>query len=278
MTAPAATPPRSRRLPADLPARIAVAVPAATVLVLLIDRGGIAFAATLALLGAIAQWELARLLHVPAAAAVPGCAAVGLAPLLALERGAGGVVALLPLALIAALVVAAALAARERRRAALAATALGVAWLGVCLAHGVLLRGLPHGGGLLVAVLLATFLGDTAAHLVGTAVGRTRLAPAISPNKTVEGLLAGVAGGTAACWLFAAVGPAWLSAGDAVLLGLACSVAAPAGDLFESALKRRAGVKDSGRLFGAHGGALDRIDAALAASVAGYYVAHAVIV
>ncbi|CAA9523087.1 MAG: Phosphatidate cytidylyltransferase [uncultured Solirubrobacteraceae bacterium] len=182
------------------------------------------------------------------------------------------------MALGAAVVIAAGLAPAGHRRAALVATALGVAWLGVCLAHGVLLRELPHGGGLLIAVLLATFLGDTAAQLVGTAFGRTRLAPAISPNKTVEGLLAGVAGGTLACWAFAVLGPDWLTAGDALVLGLACSLAAPAGDLFESALKRRAGVKDSGRVFGAHGGALDRVDAALAAAVAGYYVAHGLIV
>ncbi|MDP9384830.1 MAG: phosphatidate cytidylyltransferase, partial [Actinomycetota bacterium] len=160
---------------------------------------------------------------------------------------------------------------------ALAAAALGVAWLGVCLGHGVLLRELPHGGALLIAVLLATFLGDTAAQLVGTAFGRTRLASAISPNKTVEGLLAGVVGGTSACALFLVLAHEWISAGQALALGLACSLAAPAGDLFESALKRRAGVKDSGRAFGAHGGALDRVDAALVAALAGYHVAHAIV-
>lgn len=277
MTVRTTTTSRSRKLPADLPARVAVAVPAAAVLVLLIDRGGLVFAAALALLGILAQWELARLARVPRAAALPGCSAVGLAPLLAFERGGDGLIALYPLALVAALPIAAALTPAPHRRAALGATALGVGWLGVCLAHGVLLRELPNGDGLLVAVLIATFIGDTAAQLVGTAFGRTRLAPAISPNKTLEGLLAGVAGGTVACWLFATAGPDWLSGADALVLGLACALAAPAGDLFESALKRRAGVKDSGRLFGAHGGALDRVDAALAAAVAGYYVAQALV-
>ncbi|CAA9537137.1 MAG: hypothetical protein AVDCRST_MAG30-4343, partial [uncultured Solirubrobacteraceae bacterium] len=96
MTASAAPPPRARRrLPADLPARIAVAVPAAAVLVLLIDLGGIAFAATLALLGVLAQWELSRLFGVPLPAALPGCVAVGAAPLLALDGGGGGLAAVL---------------------------------------------------------------------------------------------------------------------------------------------------------------------------------------
>ncbi len=125
--------------------------------------------------------------------------------------------------------------------------------------------------------MLAVFLGDTAAQLAGSAFGRRKLAPSISPNKTVEGLAAGIVVGTAATVLAAvAFQGAWLSPADALALGLACALAAPAGDLFESALKRRAGVKDSGRLFGAHGGVLDRADAVIVAALVGYYVAIAV--
>ncbi len=122
--------------------------------------------------------------------------------------------------------------------------------------------------------LLATFVGDTAAQLVGSAFGKRKLAPRISPNKTVEGLAAGVVVGTLAC-VVAGLFHDWLSTADAIVLGLACALAAPAGDLLESAIKRRAGVKDSGRLFGAHGGVLDRADAAMMAAFVGYWVTRA---
>lgn len=265
MTQTAAGVRRQGRLPHDLAPRVAVAVPAAALLLALNHAGGLAFALALGLLGGLGQAELARMAGLPRAAALPGCLGVAAVPVLALygEAGAAGVVAALALA---------AAAAAGRGRAA-AVTAGGLAWLAACLAHAVLLRELDHGAGLVVDVLLATFLGDTAAHLFGSAFGRRRLAPAISPNKTVEGLVAGIVAGTAACWLAGALFQDWLSSAEALALGLACALAAPAGDLLESAVKRRAGVKDSGRLFGAHGGVLDRVDAAIVAAVAGYYVA-----
>ena len=241
-----------------------VAVPAVAVLLALNHSGGLAWALPLAALGALGQAELARLAGIGARAAVPGCLAVAAAIVLALYD-----VALAPLALIAVPVA----AALGGRRAALV-TAGGLAWLGVCLSHAVLLRELDHGAALVVAVLLATFVGDTAAQLVGSAFGKRRLAPRISPNKTVEGLAAGIVVGTLAC-VVAGSFHEWLSTRDALLLGLACALAAPAGDLLESAVKRRAGVKDSGRLFGAHGGVLDRADAAMLAVLAGYWVTRA---
>ncbi len=87
----------------------------------------------------------------------------------------------------------------------------------------------------------------------------------------MEGLVAGVIVGTSSVWLFAALSQEWLEGWEALALGLAVSVAAPLGDLFESLVKRSVGAKDSGRLLGPHGGLLDRIDAALFAAVAGYY-------
>ncbi|MDQ3759467.1 MAG: phosphatidate cytidylyltransferase, partial [Actinomycetota bacterium] len=84
---------------------------------------------------------------------------------------------------------------------AVAVTVLGVVWIGLAFAHAVLLRELPeHGQALLIDVLIATIVADTAAYAGGRAFGRHRLAEAISPSKTVEGLLFGVAGGTAAFW------------------------------------------------------------------------------
>ena len=153
-----------------------------------------------------------------------------------------------------------------------AATIFGVVWIGLPFAHAVLLRDLPHGGALLVDVLIGTFIGDTCAYFAGRAWGRRPLAPLISPNKTLEGLIGGIAGGTFAFWLFAFAYQDWFPGGTALLIGFCVALAAPLGDLFESLLKRDLDVKDTGRLFGAHGGALDRLDAVLFTAVVGFYV------
>ena len=142
----------------------------------------------------------------------------------------------------------------------------------MAFAHAVLLRQLPHGNGILIDVLIGTFLGDT---------GRLHRRPAVRapaagarrspPNKTVEGLFCGMLIAILAVF-FAALYQTWLTQGDALLLGLAVAVLGPLGDLFESLVKRDAGPKDAGTLFGAHGGALDRLDAVIFTVVAGYYV------
>src|SRR5258705_436446 len=91
-------------------------------------------------------------------------------------------------------------ARRRNQRSDLTARVLGAIWICLPFATAVLLRDLPHGGAIVFAVLLGTFLGDTGAYLGGRTFGRTRLAPRISPNKTVEGLLIGVATGVVAVW------------------------------------------------------------------------------
>jgi phosphatidate cytidylyltransferase len=153
----------------------------------------------------------------------------------------------------------------------MALTVFGVVWIGVALAHGVLLRDLPHGGGIIVDILVGTFVGDSGAYIGGRWFGQRKLAPSVSPNKTLEGLLIGMATAVLATWL-AGTYQDWLSGTDALLLGVGVALAAPLGDLFESFVKRDAGTKDTGTLFGPHGGALDRIDAALFSAVVGYYI------
>ena len=150
-------------------------------------------------------------------------------------------------------------------------TLLGIYWIGLALAHAVLLRGLPHGLGIVIDVLVGTFLGDTGAYLGGRLFGRRPLAPSISPGKTVEGLVIGMAFAVLGVWL-AGRYQDWLPTSHSLVLGLGVALAAPVGDLFESFVKREAGTKDSGRLFGAHGGALDRLDAVLFTAVVGYYI------
>jgi phosphatidate cytidylyltransferase len=155
-------------------------------------------------------------------------------------------------------------------------TMLGLSWIGLGLAHAVMLRELPHGDGVVVSVLVGTFVGDTGAYLGGRMFGRRKLAPRISPNKTFEGLVIGFISGVVAVW-FAGIYEEWMTGVEALILGAAVAVAAPLGDLFESYLKRDAGTKDTGRLFGAHGGALDRLDAVLFTGVVGFYVWQAML-
>jgi phosphatidate cytidylyltransferase len=162
---------------------------------------------------------------------------------------------------------------RERVTASMAATMLIIVWIGMGVAHAAMLRGLDHGGALVVMVLLGTFIGDSGAYFGGRMFGRHKLAPRISPNKTLEGLACGIVIGTLVVWYWSKTySGGWISGTDGLLLGLTTVIAAPIGDLFESLIKRDMGTKDTGTLFGAHGGALDRVDAALFALVAGYYV------
>ena len=149
---------------------------------------------------------------------------------------------------------------------------LGLFWLGIPLAHAILLRELPeHGAGLLVDILIGTFAADTAAYLIGRMFGSRKLAPRLSPNKTIEGLVGGVLVGILAVWA-AGLYQDWLSGFDALILGAVVALVAPIGDLFESMIKRDLGTKDTSSVFGAHGGVLDRLDAVLFTVVAGYYV------
>jgi phosphatidate cytidylyltransferase len=152
-----------------------------------------------------------------------------------------------------------------------ATTFLASGWVGLGLAHIVLLREIDVDGELAVfTVLLAVFADDTAAYFAGRLVGRHKLAPAISPGKTWEGFVAGSAAAIFVTWI-ALYETGFVDGYRSIVLGAVIALAAPLGDLFESALKRDAEVKDAGRLLGAHGGMLDRLDAHLFAAVAAYY-------
>jgi phosphatidate cytidylyltransferase len=152
-------------------------------------------------------------------------------------------------------------------------TLLGIVWIGIPLVHAVLLRDLPnHGAALLVDVLVGTFATDTGAYATGRMFGAHKIAPSLSPNKTLEGLLGGFLIGTMAFW-FAGLYQDWLTGVDALIIGAAVAAVAPIGDLFESMLKRDLGRKDTGTLFGPHGGILDRLDAVFFTVVVGYYLA-----
>jgi phosphatidate cytidylyltransferase len=161
---------------------------------------------------------------------------------------------------------------RQSTAVSVSLTLLGVGWIGLGLAHAVLLRDLGEHG-LLAAytVLLAVWAGDGAAYFVGILVGRHKLAPTVSPGKTWEGLIAGTAA-TISVTFIALYKQHFLSIPESLVLGAVIAFVAPLGDLFESALKRDMDVKDSSRLLAGHGGLLDRLDALLFSWVAAYYV------
>jgi phosphatidate cytidylyltransferase len=164
---------------------------------------------------------------------------------------------------------------RQSATVAIASTVLGAGWIGLCLAHLLLLRDIPTEGRLATfTVLLAVWAGDIGAFFAGRMIGRHKLAPSLSPGKTWEGFLFGTA--TTVFVAFVALYKQdYISIGESILLGAVIAVAGPLGDLFESGLKRDMQVKDSGRILGGHGGVLDRLDAPLFAFVAAYYLLRA---
>jgi phosphatidate cytidylyltransferase len=152
-------------------------------------------------------------------------------------------------------------------------TLLGTLYIGYLMPHAALLYLGPDGSGWIFFVLLVVMVGDTAAYFVGTAIGRKKLYPEISPGKTVEGalgstlasLLAGVIAGG-----FLLPEHPWL---ELAAVSLVLSLLGQVGDLFESWIKRVFGVKDSGAIVPGHGGLLDRMDSLIFPLVfAAYYV------
>jgi phosphatidate cytidylyltransferase len=160
---------------------------------------------------------------------------------------------------------------RQASTASVSATLMGTVWVGCGLAFVYLVRDLPaHGRLAALTVLIAIWAGDTFAYAGGRLVGRHPMARRTSPGKTWEGFVFGTA--ATLFVVFVALYKAhFLTVSQSLLLGAAIAVAAPLGDLFESMLKRDAGVKDAGRLLGGHGGVLDRIDAILFAAPAAYF-------
>ena len=258
--------------------RVVQAVPLILFAALIVGYGGPVFMAGVAVLGILMLAELYRMMVRSRPVNLAGFLTVIALCLVALYGERDDVLLVLVLAFPVTYFLAVLRPRRENVAWGISATFLGVLWIGLPLVHAILLREMDHGGALLLDVLIGTFIGDTAAYFGGRAWGRRPIAPRISPNKTLEGLLAGIAGGTFAFWLFGlGYHHDWFNGTDRLLIGLAVALAAPLGDLFESMLKRDLGVKDAGRTFGSHGGVLDRLDGALFALPAAYYVALAVL-
>jgi phosphatidate cytidylyltransferase len=270
-------PRRQRRGTGETAKRVLVALPWIVFAIAITVAGGIVFMLAMIAIGVMALREFDavaaryRPLVLPAYVAVAG---------LVVAAHFGSAFNVL-YALAASFLLVFAFAARPRHQdgatVSIGVTLLGVLWIGIPLAHAVLLRDLPsHGAALLIDVLVGTFVTDTAAYATGRMFGSHKITPNISPNKTIEGLIGGFVIGTMGFW-FAGLYQDWLSGVDALLIGAAVAAAAPLGDLFESMLKRDLGTKDTGTIFGPHGGILDRLDAVFFTIVVGYYLAVALV-
>jgi phosphatidate cytidylyltransferase len=160
---------------------------------------------------------------------------------------------------------------RASATVSLGSTVLGVAWIALGLGHLLLLRDIAEHGRLAIyTVLLTVFAADTVAYFVGRLVGRHKLAPVLSPGKTWEGFVAGSAAAVFVAFI-CLYETGFVEGWRSLVLGGVIAISSALGDLFESALKRDTGVKDSGRLLAAHGGMLDRLDSHLFAGMAAFY-------
>lgn len=155
-----------------------------------------------------------------------------------------------------------------------AVTVFGICYVNWLLGYGFWLRDLPAGTDWVLLLVWVTWMGETAAYVVGSTLGRTKLAPVISPRKTVEGALAQLvvsvlAALAAQVWFFTELGR-----GQVVVAGLLLGVVGQLGDLVESFIKRGCSAKDTGALIPGHGGLLDRLDSLLFNTPVLYYYAR----
>jgi len=202
----------------------------------------------------------------PMLAGVP--AAAGVTAVLYMGSGQQATMAILTLSMLAACV--AVFGDHKDRLAAGAYLAFGALFTGAPMAALALIRGAYDGQGFVTMLIAATALCDTAAYYTGRKFGKVKLAPALSPGKTVEGFVGGVVGAVAGAlivWRLMIPSFGFL---EAVISGLLVGALGPIGDLAESAIKRNTGVKDSGNIIPGHGGVLDRVDSLLFTSAAFY--------
>lgn len=153
----------------------------------------------------------------------------------------------------------------------LSMTVFGLLYVPFLLAHLSLLRNLEFGRQWVFLALVIAMAGDSAAYFVGSKLGRRKLYPAISPNKSIEGALGGLLGSIVGAFIFKVLFLAHVENGVILLMAIGLAVLGQVGDLFESMLKRSFKVKDSGTIMPGHGGLLDRLDSLLFVFPATYY-------
>jgi phosphatidate cytidylyltransferase len=200
-----------------------------------------------------------------------GVAAAGIMPLSAALWGLPGLSATVTALIAASLVWHTAF--RRTRTADTAITLFGAVYTGFLLAYLVLiLRTFDAGMSLALLLIVSVWANDVFAYLVGSLIGRHKLAPSISPKKSWEGFAAGSLA-TIALWGLAPFFPLFgIDVRQGIAVGIACALGAVIGDLAESRMKREAGVKDSGTWLPGHGGFLDRLDSLILVCLVAYWV------
>ena len=272
----------------DLRTRLLVAAVGVPVTGAVVFAGGLLFASGLGLLAAVGYWEYAAMYRQgsPRPFVALGAVGAGMLPIVVLYAGLSGAWLFVPILLMACGAYGMArVPISESPVACAALTAFGVLYVGGLISFGIPLRTGPLadfpflevdrlGGTLLFFFpVVVTWLADTAAFFGGRRLGRRKLAPMVSPNKTVEGALAALAAGpiVAVLYGFVLLPEAWrLAPLTAAAFGFVVASLAIMGDLVESALKRERDVKDASNLLPGHGGLLDRLDSLLWALPAAY--------
>jgi phosphatidate cytidylyltransferase len=250
----------------------AVALP--TVLAVIIFPPDWCFSIFIGVLGAWGLYEVAAMTAARGVLALLIIAVAGALPLggmLAMGDSAGWIAPAAVFALMMLVVLAVAARGAKGGPKGILLVTLGALWVGVMFPYFAILRNAARGVPAVVTMLLLVIASDTGAYFGGRAFGHFKLAPRVSPNKTVEGAIAGLLSSVAAALLLRALlMPKW-SPGMAAEVGAAMAILSQLGDLSGSAFKRSAGVKDSGWIFPGHGGLLDRTCSLVFATAFAYY-------
>lgn len=250
----------------------AVALPVVLAIVIFAPTG--VFSAFIGVLGLWGLYEIAEMNNARGPGSIAILAILGAVPMFILLMCGDGGWWIIPVAVIAAmfaLVGTVAIRGPAGAPGGAILTTLGALYVGVLFPYFAMLRNLRGGIPTIILMLLLVIASDSGAYFVGSALGRTKLAPRVSPNKSVEGAIGGLAAAVVAGVILRRwFAPDW-SLGATAAISAAIALLAQTGDLAGSALKRVAGVKDSGWIFPGHGGLIDRTCSLVFAAVFTYY-------
>ncbi len=284
------TPPALPRAAGELGTRILAALVLVPVFLAAIAFGGPVLVAAVAFLAGVGAWELLGLAArkgIPVRR-VPGIVLALILPVILYRGDAFALLAVLAAGVVGIAVAQLGTGATRDALGAVSITFFAAIYVGLLFGHFVLVREMGAvanasrwmGAVLLLIPILLTWINDTAAYAVGRRWGRRRLAPSISPGKSVEGAVGALLVTVAAAVPLVLLANRWVPLfhpADGLALGALLGVAAPCGDLVESSFKRDAGVKDASRLIPGHGGVLDRFDSLLFTVPAFYYYLRGVV-